>query len=74
MKRQGKSRCTAAEEMQSVYAKESEILTKNIGSEPLRRNTVVLSHESLRMIAVLHESMVGSVWVCIRMCVVYLAT
>lgn len=59
MKRQGKSRSTAAEEMQSVYAKESEILTKNIGSEPLRRNNVVLSHESLKMIAILHESMVS---------------
>ena len=44
--------------MQSVFAKESEILTKNIGSEPLRRNNVVLSHENLKMIAILHESMV----------------
>ena len=46
--------------MQSVFAKESEVLTKNIGSEPLRRNNVVLSHENLKMIAVLHESMVSS--------------
>lgn len=58
MKRQGRSKGTAAEEMQAVYAKESEVLTKNIGSEPLRRNNVVLSHENLRMIAILHESMV----------------
>ena len=45
--------------MQSVFTKESEILTKNIGSEPLRRNNVVLSHENLRMIAILHESVVS---------------
>ena len=64
MKRQGRSKGTAAEELQAVYAKESEVLTKNIGSEPLRRNNVVLSHESLRMIAILHESMVGTrTWV-----------
>ena len=74
MKRQGKSRGTATEELQSVFAKESEILTKNIGSEPLRRNTIVHGHESLRMIAVLHESMVGSamcvcVCVCVSVCV-----
>lgn len=60
MKRQGRSKGTAAEEMQAVYAKESEVLTKNIGSEPLRRNNVVLGHENLKMIAILHESMVGS--------------
>ena len=59
MKRQGKSRGTAGEEMQTFFTKESEILTKNIGSEPLRRNNVVLSHENLRMIAILHESMVS---------------
>ena len=59
MKRQGRSKGTAAEELQAVYAKESEVLTKNIGSEPLRRNNVVLSHENLRMVAILHESMVG---------------
>ena len=61
MKRQGKSRGTgtAGEEMQTFFTKESEILTKNIGSEPLRRNNVVLSHENLRMIAILHESVVS---------------
>ena len=59
MKRQGRSKGTAAEELQAVYAKESEVLTKNIGSEPLRRNNVVLSHENLRMVAILHESMVS---------------
>ena len=58
MKRQGRSKGTAAEEMQAVYAKESEVLTKNIGSELLWRNNVVLNHENLRMIAILHESMV----------------
>ncbi len=64
MKRQGRSKGTAADEMQAVYAKESEVLTKNIGSEPLRRNNVVLSHENLRMVAILHESMVGrEMWV-----------
>lgn len=69
MKRQGRSKGTAADEMQAVYAKESEVLTKNIGSEPLRRNNVVHSHESLRMIAILHESMVGGrklVWLVVK--------
>ena len=43
--------------LQTVYSKESELLTKQL-SEPLRRQNVILNHESLRLLAILHESLV----------------
>ena len=45
------------ERTQSVYTKESELLTKNL-SEPLRKHNVVLSHDNLRLLAIMHESLV----------------
>lgn len=54
-----KSRGAEDDRMHSVYTKESETLTKNLGSEPIYRNNVVLNHENLRLIAILHESMVS---------------
>ena len=47
------------EKMQSVYAKESATLTNNLGSDLLRQSHVMLNHENLRMLAVLHESLVS---------------
>ena len=47
----------------SVYTRESETLCNNLGSEPLRRGSVVLNAENLRLLAILHESMVrGGAW------------
>ena len=49
--------------MQSVYAKESVTLTKNLGSDLLRQSHVMLNHENLRMLAIFHESLVSvRVW------------
>ena len=65
--RQGnRSRGGGEERMQSVYAKESETLTKNLGSEPVYSYNVVLNHENLRLIAILHESMVSILCICMR--------
>lgn len=44
--------------LQTVYSKESELLTKLL-SEPLRKDNVILNHDNLRLLAILHESMVG---------------
>ena len=52
------------EKMQSVYAKESTTLTNNLGSDLLRQSHVMLNHENLRMLAILHESLV-SVYHCL---------
>lgn len=41
----------------SIYTRESETLCNNLGSEPLRRGSVVLNAENLRLLAILHESM-----------------
>ena len=54
-------RAKGAEEdrIQTVYSKESELLTSLV-SEQLRKHNVILSHDSLRLLAILHESLVGS--------------
>jgi len=57
--RQGKARSSEEENKQSVHAKESETLTVNLSSEPLRKSSVVLNHENLRLLAILHESLVS---------------
>lgn len=43
--------------VQTVYAKESELLT-GILTEPLRKHNVILSHDNLRLLAIMHESLV----------------
>ena len=59
--RQGKpQRLGGEEEMkQTIYARESETLTANLGAELLRRSNIVSSHENLRLLAILHESLVS---------------
>ncbi len=47
------------ERLQSVYTKESELLTKNISGQ-LQKHDVILSHDNLRLLAIIHESMVGT--------------
>ena len=47
----------------SIYTRESETLCKNLGAEPLRRGSVILNAENLRLLAILHESLVrGGAW------------
>lgn len=45
------------ERVQTVYSKESELLTRHL-VEPLRKHNVILSHDSLRLLAIFHESLV----------------
>ena len=42
----------------SLPPQESETLTNNLGSELLKKTNVVLNHENLRLLAILHESLV----------------
>lgn len=44
------------ERINTVYSKESELLTKQL-QEPLRQHNVILSHENLRLLAIMHESL-----------------
>ena len=46
------------ERLQSVYTKESEMLTKNI-TDPLGKHDVILKHDNLRLLAIIHQSMVS---------------
>lgn len=46
------------ERINTVYSKESELLTKQL-QEPLRQHNVILSHENLRLLAIMHESLVS---------------
>lgn len=57
--RQQSQKGQGAEEdsVQSLYSKESEVLTAKI-AEPLRKQDVILNHDSLRLLAILHESLV----------------
>ena len=56
--RQFKGKAGEDERFLTVYNKEAELLTKHI-SEPLRQHNVILSHENLRLLAILHESLVS---------------
>ncbi len=48
------------ERVQTVYSKESEVLTRHL-VEALRKHNVILSHDSLRLLAIFHESLVCNV-------------
>ena len=55
--KQGKAKAAEDDRINTVYSKESELLMKQI-QEPLRQHNVILSHENLRLLAIMHESLV----------------
>ena len=49
----------AGEEEGNQVSKESELLIANLGSEQLRKNNILLDHNTMKLIGILHESLVS---------------
>ena len=47
------------EEEGDQVSKESELLIANLGSEQLRKNNILLDHNTMKLIGILHESLVS---------------
>ena len=55
---QGGEGAVEEESVQDVHCKEAAILMQRL-TEPLRKHNIILSHDNLRLLAIIHESLVS---------------
>ena len=68
VKQRQKAKGGDEDRIQTVYSKESDLMTDRL-TEPLRKHNVILSHDNLRLLAIMHESLVGHCMGCACVCV-----